>query len=346
MREPPTPRKIASLSNHLSQINCCAIVYITGNFSAENYVSSVLSIIYTQNLEMFLDRALDNSQIEADSIFGQKKYFRSYGGANNISLALGIALSEEFIVKLDDDCSILCIDSDINWEKNCVFFGTHALTETQRSQSSYESAFTPNTLDVITNFCHPPEPYGKLVQRKPGETWDNACYTINIDVAKVPYPVLFDAELGWSLRGEVYYREPFLTLSGIEMRHTNSIKFEHSRKYFDGNSWLLQMVSGADLVYTFAAKFSGSGADQSIYARKDRIEKFKNDINNINFDRRIINSIENMLLNITYRTDRFIEKISYVQNVWPEVCHKLDADHIREFCRLFLPHEIRNRSMR
>lgn len=341
MREPPSVELASALRRRIEILDCCAIVYITGDSDAPTQSDERLVVIGSNDVNALIGMSMTASRISTESVFGSSLWFRGYGGANNIALLIGSVLGDIGVVKIDDDCLLHKTSYPAFGSPNTVFFGTSITgTDTPRG-SSYEMAFEPSVMDLIASYCRPPAQYGSLVQRNTDDTWDNACYTITTETAQIPYAVLYDTELGFSLRGEIYYREPFLTSAGIEMRHTEEILYEHNRRRYDSALWLLQMIAGADLVYTFAAEHCGASHDSSLQLRLTRNIEFIDALAKAGIDKGVLKQAVVALEGSNTRTRFFIKRVLETQEVWPDIIRNACDGPAKEWIHSNLPLQLK-----
>ncbi len=261
-------------------------------------------------------------------LFGSRRYGRSYGGAANLLLAVGIGLGYETLLKVDDDCVLEEPEVAAAWLETALSAASPRSVVT----GFYEEIgrrpvdrLARTTAEGLVNFVYPEaQREARLSSTDTGysDVLKNGLVLIPRGAAVAAcYPVLRDPISGVLLRGEIYHWRYELDLRGFSVSAKPEWTIRHKPRYPKSTqSWLASLVVGFDTSFCFSAMFRNEPWPSS-REREERIWKFSVWISDVSWPRDV-NSGE--LVRLLERTgllvaDRFRSVMKDRQFAWKNV---------------------------
>ena len=251
--------------NNVESEKCDSQVFIIGHEQSEN-------------IALTLSRL---AKYPKEFLFGCQSYNRSYGGASNMVLGIGISCGVERIFKIDDDCrqynltrSWFRTAINLPSNKTTIYYGNYV-----EDSPKFHAKIPNTTLIQLIRFVYP---VNMCIDARTEMaklqiiTIKNGNLSIPTQAAKQAcYPVLHAKNNNIHCRGEVYYWSRQLRKEGFSFQHETEMRLMHKPAMEEEITyWISALLLAYDLSYIDRAWYS-SNAVPSFTERRSHLKEFR-----------------------------------------------------------------------
>ena len=281
-------------------------------------------------------------------LFGDQNYNRSFGGASNLLLGIGIALGASHLAKVDDDCRDVRPTTH-SWmscalesrRPRTVRFGAYT-----GEQSGSLAGIPRRTRYELAGFIYPVAQRSARLGCTEAPVMKNGNLVIPRGAAMAaPYPVLFDPGTGTHVRGEIFLWKDELERGGFSFEYDELLALDHRRQRRSVSDWLRSIVAGFDLWYVHGFGKREGRAPTSA-ERRSAISTFRSwmlsadwptgvtvrelaallDDTGLDFTERVLREME--LRRVAWRLLMHCDLVSALRDVLPALASRAHRPHV------------------